>query len=223
MAGSLAGRTASFGDWIWPYGRAVTVSRTTHDIPTPSRPGADVAEQSIGDSELVERVLAGDRACFRHLLHRYQRVLFNIALRMVDDRDEAEDVAQLAFVKAYQNLHSFDPNRRFFSWIYRITVNEALRAIDRRKPNTPLDQQHRADTPTPAERLERERRHTELLEAVQALAPHYRQVVVLRYFGELNYREIAETLEIPEKTVKSRLFTARRLLAETLAEKGMAG
>jgi RNA polymerase sigma-70 factor (ECF subfamily) len=71
--------------------------------------------------------------------------------------------------------------------------------------------------------MEQERRHSELLEAVQSLAPHYRQAVVLRYFGELNYREIAETLDVPEKTVKSRLFTARRLLAEALAQKGMTG
>lgn len=222
MAGSLAQRNASFGDWIWPFSRAVRVTRTPH-VPDPSRSDVDSSETGIGDAELVERVLSGDRASFRHLLNRYQRVLFNIALRMVGDRDEAEDIAQLAFVKAYENLRSFDRNRRFFSWIYRITINEALRALDQRKPKTQLDTEHRAETPTPAERLERERRHTELLAAVQSLAPHYREAVVLRYFGELNYREIAETLDIPEKTVKSRLFTARRLLAEALARKGMAG
>jgi RNA polymerase sigma-70 factor (ECF subfamily) len=146
------------------------------------------------DAALVKRVLDGDERSFSTLVERYQGVLFNLALRTVGDFDEAQDVTQTAFVKAYRNLRSFDPRHRFFSWIYRITLNEsdALELIDRD-----------------------ERRHL-LDRAIGDLPELYRRVVELRHRSELSYREIAEALDIPEKTVKSRLFSARRRLAEAL-------
>lgn len=173
-----------------------------------------------GDEELVRRCLQGDREAFEPLVARYQHVLFNVALRMVGDYEDARDVAQTAFVKAYAKLGSFDPRHRFFSWLYRIMVNEALNLIDRRKPGAPLPPGLAVDV-DPGAVLEA----TECAELVETalgeLPPESREVLVLRHFGELSYQEMAETLAIPEKTVKSRLFTARQRLGEILLAKGV--
>jgi RNA polymerase sigma-70 factor (ECF subfamily) len=139
---------------------------------------------------------------------------------MVGDYEDARDVAQAAFVKAFSKLGSFDPRHRFFSWLYRIMVNEALNLIDRRRPGVPLPP-GLAVAVDPSAVLEA----TECAELVQTalreLPPESREVLVLRHFGELSYQEMAETLAIPEKTVKSRLFTARQRLGEILLAKGV--
>jgi RNA polymerase sigma-70 factor (ECF subfamily) len=144
-------------------------------------------------------------------------VLFNLALRTVGDFDEAQDVTQSAFVKAYRHLASYDPHHRFFSWIYRITLNEALNVRSARRPHESIPDTLAASSPDALEELDRQERLARLQAAIRALPDIYRRVVELRHRSELSYREIAEALDIPEKTVKSRLFTARRRLAESLA------
>jgi len=171
------------------------------------------------DSALVRRVLRGDKSRFAVLVERYQGVLFNVALRTVGDFDEAQDVTQSAFVKAYRNLHKFDPERRFFSWIYRIALNESIDARNARRPHHPVPEDLAASTPNALELITRDERRQELNTAISGLPEHYRRVVELRHRSELTYREIAEALAIPEKTVKSRLFTARRRLAEILGQR----
>ncbi len=167
------------------------------------------------DHELVDRCLRGDLEAFAPLVTRYQRPLFNVALRMVKDREDARDITQTAFVKAYEKLRTFDRRHRFFSWIYRIAVNECLNFVSRRRPEGPLSPKlPSADDP------ERSAEAGELAarvqEALMALSPDYRMVVILRHFVDLSYDEMSETLMIPEKTVRSRLYTARQRLAEIL-------
>ena len=167
------------------------------------------------DHELVDRCLRGDLEAFAPLVARYQKPLFNVALRMVRDREDARDITQTAFVKAYEKLRSFDRRHRFFSWIYRIAVNECLNFVSRRRPERPL----LAAVPA-ADDPERDAEASELAARVQdalvTLTPDYRLVVILRHFLGLSYVEMSETLLIPEKTVRSRLYTARQRLAEVL-------
>jgi len=102
-----------------------------------SPPGVYVS-QDADDRALVRTCLDGDRAAFGAIVERYQRVFFTVAVRMLGNRDDANDATQNAFVKAYQHLRSFDPGRRFFSWIYRILVNECQNQMRDRRPVEPL-------------------------------------------------------------------------------------
>lgn len=169
------------------------------------------------DVQLVGRCLAGDTEAFRPLVERYERVVFNLALRVLGDREDARDVAQSVFVKVYENLGRYDPRFRFFSWLYRITLNECLSIRNRRHQHVPLDPALPA-TDRPDEGI----RHREVGEqvrgAVLSLPRDYREVVVLRHFAELSYAEMSAVLQVPEKTVKSRLYTARQRLGELLQE-----
>lgn len=167
------------------------------------------------DGALVTRALGGDTTAFEVLVAKYERVLFRVALRMLGETEDARDATQAAFVSAYRKLSSFDRNLRFFSWLYRILLNECLNARrDRRH--------HEAITPelvlagSPVDALEASERRRRVQQALLALPHDYRAVVVLRHFAELGYEEIAATLGIPAKTVKSRLYTARQRLSELL-------
>ena len=170
------------------------------------------------DAGLVARCLRGEADAFEPLVARYQRVLFNVALRMVDDYEDARDVTQSAFVKAYEKLDSYDPRYRFFSWIYRIMLNESLNLMRARRPRAPLDRVP-ASSADPQRDQEAREVGERVRSALQELTREQREVIVLRHFGELTYEEMAVALALPEKTVKSRLFTARRRLADVLLER----
>ena len=168
----------------------------------------------------VERCLRGESRAFETIVDRYQRVLFNVALRMVNDRDDAQDVVQSAFVKAYEKLHTYDRRRKLFSWIYRITVNECLDHMARRRRQAPMDEDEPGQGPDHA--LEEREVETLIGAALLDLSTDYRGVIILRHFVHLSHREMSRVLEIPEKTVKSRLHTARKLLGELLAKRGVS-
>jgi RNA polymerase sigma-70 factor (ECF subfamily) len=167
------------------------------------------------DLALVRQSLAGQTEAFGQLVTRYQKVMYTVALRMLGNPEDAQDATQDAFVKAYQRLASFDPSYRFYSWIYRILVNECLNVNRDRRPEETLE----ADVPggsSPFESAVAEERRDQINLALLQLSPEYRTVVVLRHFAGQSYGEIAEALAIPEKTVKSRLYTARQRLGELL-------
>lgn len=174
------------------------------------------------DAAHVAACLAGDQSAFEVLVERYTRPLYNAAYRITGCREDAEDVTQTAFVKAYEKLHSYDPAYRFFSWIYRITVNEALNTAHRRRREAVEPD---IDTPAPGETPEDfaalAEANNHLQRALLHLQPDHRAVVVLRHFGGLSYPEMAVVLGIPAKTVKSRLFEARTRLREVLVERGV--
>ncbi|HKW00158.1 MAG TPA: RNA polymerase sigma factor [Vicinamibacterales bacterium] len=167
------------------------------------------------DASLVARCLRGDQGAFEPLVTKYERVLFSVALRLVGNYEDARDATQNAFVRAYEHLDTFDPARKFFSWIYRIVVNECLNLRRARHPNEPL-----ADTlesPGGAfDALAAAEASDRIQAALMALTPEYRVVVVLRHFVDMSYEEISDVLGVPDKTVKSRLFSARKRLAELL-------
>jgi len=176
--------------------------------------------QDLDDSTLVARSVGGDDAAFEALVTRYQRVLFSVALRMLGEYADASDATQAAFVKAYQRLGSFDPQFRFFSWIYRILLNECLNAKRDRRTHGEIPPGLAAGV-SPLEALDAAERRRRVQLALLALPVEYREVIVLRHFAGLSYDDIAATLGIPAKTVKSRIYTARQRLVELLVGERM--
>lgn len=166
------------------------------------------------EENLIRRCLAGEPDAFEPLVERYHRPLFRVAVRMLGDREEARDATQTAFLKAYKALASCDTRRRFFSWIYRILVNDCLNLLRARRPSEPLDEDaHYARASGGSEAAETQRR---VRAAILRLPPAQREVILLRHFADLRYDQVAAVLGIPEKTVKSRLFSARQRLCELL-------
>lgn len=172
------------------------------------------------EDALVRRTLAGDREAFGDLVEAYQDVVYNLALRMVGDPEDARDVTQTAFVKAYTKLASFDRRNRFFSWLYRIGINESLNLLGRRRNREELDDSLEAPGPGPARAAEAAEEEQLMNRALMDLTPEYRQVLILRHFLDFSHREIGELLQLPEKTVKSRLHTGRERLAVALRKHG---
>ncbi len=168
------------------------------------------------DAALVARCLGGDVDAFEPLVVRYQRVLFNVAWRLLGDREEARDVVQGGFLKAWGRLDTFDPRYRFFSWIYRIVVNESLNARSRRPALQALSDSDAPAPGGPEEALRSRERDDCLQAALLRLRGEDREVIILRHFAELSYAEIGETLGLAEKTVKSRLHEARQRLGRVL-------
>ena len=173
------------------------------------------------DIKLMERCSNGDRQAFEMLLTRYEKPVFNAAYRMLNSPDDARDVTQTVFLKVYEHLDQYDPKYRFFSWIYRITLNESINWLKKTNRLDALD----GETADTASGPEQEASNQQLSEGMQAalmtISPEYRAVIVLKHLLGCSYQEISDVLEIPEKTVKSRLYTARQLLQQTLTDSGL--
>jgi len=170
------------------------------------------------DRALVERYLENHRDAAGALVDRYQQRLFNVALRMLGNAQDAEDVTQTVFFNAFHKLGTYDPRYKFFSWIYRMTVNESLNMLKRRKPTETLEDELDILAPQRGAAADRAEAEDRVGRALRSLNPDDRAVVVLRHFVSFSYQEIAAVLEIPVQTVKSRLFTARERLRLSLTE-----
>jgi RNA polymerase sigma-70 factor (ECF subfamily) len=164
----------------------------------------------------VERCLRGEADAFEEILERYERPVYNAIVRMGADREEARDLCQQVFVKVFQRLDTYDPTRKFFSWLYRVAVNETINAMKSYRNWEPLHDRLVDGTPDPEEQLSAAESHEEMQQALLKLDPKYRLAVIVRHFLQLSYEEAADVLSVPVKTVKSRLFTARHLLREIL-------
>jgi RNA polymerase sigma-70 factor (ECF subfamily) len=173
------------------------------------------------DPALVLRCRDGDRNAFERLVIRYQKPVFNVALRMLRSRQDAMDVAQTTFLKAFEHLGDYDPAFRFYSWLYRIAINESLNALALRKPRGELDANLPDERPGPDRSAEGEQALKAIEDALMLISPELRTVTVLRHITQLSYEDIAEALELPEKTVKSRLHSARERLREHLRQCGV--
>jgi RNA polymerase sigma-70 factor (ECF subfamily) len=173
------------------------------------------------DIKLMERCSKGDRQAFETLLVRYEKPVFNAAYRMLNSPDDARDVTQTVFLKVFEHIDQYDPRYRFFSWIYRITLNESINWLKKANRLDALD----GDTADTSGGPEQEASNAELGEGMQAalmtISEDYRAVIVLKHLLGCSYQEISEVLEISESKVKSRLFTARKLLQQSLTERGL--
>jgi len=173
------------------------------------------------DATLVKLCLAGDTKAFEQIVDRYQKKIFNIALRIATDQDDAEDITQSVFVKAYERLNTFDPKYKLFSWLYRIAINESLNFVGQRQNLQRLDEAEVSKELSPEETLDTAINSEAVQNALMKLKLEHRVVIVLKHFQELSYREISYILDLPEKTVKSRLFTAREQLRRVLLRKAL--
>jgi RNA polymerase sigma-70 factor (ECF subfamily) len=187
-------------------------------------------EPAMSDEELVRVVLGGDRERFAELVERYQARLVNYLYRLVRNSDDAHDLAQEVFVRVYQALDRFDPSYRFSTWLFRVAQNAAIDQIRRRRfrlvPIGPQDdgggEGHREleledHAPSALDGMESREREAEVRAAIDALPWEYRELILLRHYGELAYDEIAESKGMPLGTVKNKLFRARQMLKATLA------
>jgi RNA polymerase sigma-70 factor, ECF subfamily len=184
------------------------------------------------DAELVASALRGSEEAFRDLVLRFERPVYALILRMVHDAETAEDLAQEVFVKAYRHLGSYDPRRKFASWLFKVAHNSTIDHLRRAQLDTvPLAAEQEegggllavlADTSaeSPAAAAERRDMARALERAIARLRPEYREAVVLRYVEGLAYQEICEVLGMPAGTVKTNLHRARKELAETMRAAG---
>jgi RNA polymerase sigma-70 factor (ECF subfamily) len=183
---------------------------------------------SPSDEELVRSVLDGDRGGFTTLVERYQSRLVNYLHRLVRDIEEAHDLAQEVFVRVYQALDRFDPQYRFSTWLFRVAQNAAIDVIRKRRlrlvplarPDEDGEGTHEievaAEGPSALDRMEGAERDAKVRDAIEDLPWEYRELIVLRHYGELAYEEIAEAKGMPLGTVKNKLFRARQMLKAML-------
>jgi RNA polymerase sigma-70 factor (ECF subfamily) len=187
---------------------------------------------TFDEQELVSRAQAGDNDAFSALVARYQNKIYRLAKNITQNNEDAEDVLQEAFLKAYSHLDSFQRNAKFYTWIVRIAVNEALMKLRKRKSDrsVPLDEPVDTGEETvnreiavwddnPEQRYSNEEIQHILDEAVEGLKPDFRAVFALRDIEELSTEETAEALGISVPAVKSRLLRARLALREKLTRK----
>ena len=170
------------------------------------------------DTELINRCMQGDRKAFEVLLVRYEKPVFNAAFRMLNNSEDAKDVTQTVFLRAYENLDHFDPTFRFFSWIYRIALNESINCLNKRNRTEELAKEPIAETEGPDVAADSEQRSKRIQTALMSIKTEYRTVIVLKHFLDCNYVEISQILEIPEKKVKSRLYSGRQMLKIALQD-----
>lgn len=172
------------------------------------------------DSDLIERCRRGDRKALEQLLESYERPVYNAAYRIVGNSDDAADVTQAVFLKVFERLDQYNPKYKFFSWIYRIAINESINYINRNRKQQPLDDDEVAATCGPEDLAQAADLSRTIQDGLMELKEPYRVVIVLKHFSDCSYRQIGEILHIPEKTVKSRLYSARQIMKENLQSKG---
>jgi RNA polymerase sigma-70 factor (ECF subfamily) len=176
------------------------------------------------EAALVERAQGGDRAAFEELVRRHADRLYAVVLRFVADRDEAQEVTQEAFLRAWRSIDRFEGRSRIFTWLYRIGINEAKRRAARRPPVkvVSLDDEPIPEAPDWSEAPETRLRQADLRrlleDAIRALPLEYRVPLILRDVEGLSTREAAEVMEIGEAAFKSRLHRARLAVRRALDE-----
>lgn len=173
------------------------------------------------DLKLINLCLKGDKKAFERLIDKYQRTIFNVALRMVNDYDDAKDISQTVFIKAYSRLDTFKPKYKFFSWLYRMLINESLNFLEKKRQHMKLEQDMISKDMNPEQAYFKDELSKIVDEAVGELPVDYRVAIVFRHFADLSYKELSFVLGIPLKTVKSRLFTARQVLAKIFSDRGI--
>jgi RNA polymerase sigma-70 factor (ECF subfamily) len=177
------------------------------------------------DAQLIDQALGGQSEAFGLLVLKYQDRLFNTVFHMVGQAEDARDIVQEALVQAYLKLDSFRGESAFYTWLYRIALNLAASHQRRRRPAASLDAMRETgsvepadEEDNPAESLERQERCRQVRQAIAQLADEYRSVLVLREIDGFPYETIAEVLDLPLNTVRSRLHRGRLQLKKTLKD-----
>jgi RNA polymerase sigma-70 factor (ECF subfamily) len=177
------------------------------------------------DRRLIADCLGGRRDAFGELVSRYQARLYNAAIRLVDNPDDAADVVQDAFLNAFQSLHTFKGDAEFFTWLYRIAFNTAISlkrkkratiSLDAGGPDGGIDPDDPSEYIKPGTALQRSEEETQLHEALARLSHEHREVLLMKDIDGMKYEEIAELLGVPIGTIRSRLHRARLELRDLL-------
>lgn len=166
----------------------------------------------------IQRALAGDQEAFTCLVEAYQTAVYNLAYRMLGNEAEAEDAAQETFLKAYTRLNTYDSERKFSSWLLAIASHHCIDHLRLRRFALSLDElppwRWLSSSSRPEDVVIRSQERDEVHQLLDQLPPHYRAAVILHYWYDLSYQEIAEATETTESAVKSTLYRARRKLAQ---------
>ena len=173
------------------------------------------------DLELVERWRGGDPGAFTALVKRYHRPIYNAAFRVLGNVDDASDITQAVFLKVADRLDEYDSRHRFFSWIFRIALNESLNLRRRNRRDEPAEEAPEMPGPEdadPERQASAAQESGRIQRALMEMKIDDRAVITLRHFSDCSYREMAAILGLEEKTVKSRLFEARQRLRELLKD-----
>ena len=182
------------------------------------------------ESRLVKAAANGSESAFEALVTENQKLVYNVALKLTGNSEDALDVSQETFLKAYRNLSAFRFESRFSAWLYRLAYNASMDLLKKRRSTVSLTAEDEEgeerelaitdEAPTPEESLEREEMRRAVREAVARLPEDKREIIVMREFSGMSYSDIAGALGIEEGTVKSRISRARAALAEILSEYG---
>lgn len=176
----------------------------------------------------INQVLKGDQSAFSDIVSLYQHKLYQVCFRMLGNKQEAEDIAQEAFVRSYINLHTYDQNRKFATWLYRIATNLCIDRIRKKKPDYYLDaevsgtdgldmySQIASTEQLPDESVEQMELQDRIQYEIGRLPDKYRSVIVLKYLEDLSLQEISEILDLPLGTVKTRIHRGREALRKQL-------
>lgn len=178
----------------------------------------------------INEVLKGNQDSFEEIVTLFQHRLYHVCFRMLGNRQEAEDIAQEAFVRAYTNIHTFDQKRKFSTWIFRIATNLCIDRIRKKKPDYYLDanvpgtegltmySQIEAPGDLPEDVLSRMETQERIQYEISKLSDRYRSVIILRYIEELPLQEISDILELPLGTVKTRVHRGRAALRKQMED-----
>jgi RNA polymerase sigma-70 factor (ECF subfamily) len=186
----------------------------------------NLSVKALYDVELVKRAVdKHDQAAYAELLDRYRESVYFLLMKMVNNKDDAEDLTIEAFGKAFKNIEQYTPNFAFSTWLFRIATNNCIDFIRKKRMVTlSLDRTFtsgdgdemtmdvRADIADPEESMIRKQKNVLMRSLVEKLKPRYRILIEMRYFQELSYEEIAEKLDLPLGTVKAQLFRSREFL-----------
>ena len=179
----------------------------------------------LNEKDLIRKAKQGDMLAFEELILKHEKIVYNVALRMMNHSEDARDISQEVFLKAYRSLSNFDERSAFSTWLYRITHNTCIDEMRKRKgkqtysleeelesEDGSMQRQIADESDTPEESLLREEQKSEILQALDTLSEEHKAAIILRDVKGLAYEEIAEILELSLGTVKSRINRARNRL-----------
>jgi len=191
---------------------------------------SNLSDKAQYDYKLVQLAVKGDEKAYAELLERYKDAIYYMLLKMVNNKNDAEDLTIEAFGKAFKNIEQYTPNYAFSTWLFKIATNNCIDFIRKKKANViSIDNEDessevsppslQSNTLDPEKDMIKNQKVKLMRSVVHKLKPRYRKLVELRYFKEYSYEEIAQELNLPLGTVKAQLFRARELLFNILKNK----
>lgn len=180
------------------------------------------------EKRLTQRAKRGDREAFAELIEIYKDKIFQLAYRMVGNRQDAEDIAQETFLRVYANLHSYDDSYKFSTWIYRIATNLCIDRGRKKRPDFSLDEETElgqgmdwysrlsSSEKTPEDKVVTQELQETVQGALSQLQPKYRSIMILRYIEDLSLQEISDIVKLPITTIKTRIHRGREALRSKL-------